>query len=221
MSPPNPDPPAPHPAPPELMTLPALQAYVARVVEARGFTRDLNEVFILLVEEVGELATEFKHRRYYPEQFQVGALALELADVLMYLLDLANGFGVDLAALWPGHEAANDARFASRRQGRAATHRVRPELALNELVLHVEAKRRERAFEDTPESLMILLTEEVGEVATELRRRWKGQEDPQRAGHELVDALTYLFRLAFVFQINLEQALLDKERENAKRIWHY
>ena len=212
---------APHPPPPTRLTLPALQDYVARVVEARGFTRDLNEIFILLAEEVGELATEFKHRRYYPEKFLVRNLALELADVLMYLLDLANGFAVDLAAAWPGHEAANDERFAPRRQGAPATHRVRPELTLNELAGHVEAKRQERNFEDTPESLMILLTEEVGEIATELRRRWKDKHDPRRVAHEIIDALTYLFRLAYVFQIDLEKALLDKERENAVRIWHY
>ena len=209
-----------HPPLPPRLTLGALQAHVARVVEARDFTRDMNEVFILLTEEVGELATEFKHRRYYPEKFRVEALALELADVLMYLLDLGNGFGVDLAREWPAHEAANDQRFADRRAGAPVRHHVDPEFTLGQLVTHVEAKRQERRFEDTPESLMILLTEEVGEIATELRRRWKRKHDPLRAAHELIDALTYLFRLAFVFEIDLENALVEKERENAKRIWH-
>lgn len=47
------------------MTLKALQAYVARAVAARGFTTDLNEVFILTVEELGELAAELiEHRKF-------------------------------------------------------------------------------------------------------------------------------------------------------------
>ena len=46
---------------PTPMTLPAMQAYVARVVRERDFTQDPNEIYILLCEELGELATEFKY----------------------------------------------------------------------------------------------------------------------------------------------------------------
>lgn len=213
-------PPAP-PALPETLTLGALQDYVAAIVQARGFTTDRNEVFILLVEEVGELATELKHRAYYPERFDAEALSFELADVLLYLLDLANGFGLRLEALWPAHEAANDERFAPRRGGRPPEARMEPGFALNRLVRHVEAKRLERGFEDTPERLIMLLAEEVGEIATEVRKGWKGRADARRAGYEIIDALTYLLRLAWSFQVDLEQAVREKERRNAQRTWDY
>jgi NTP pyrophosphatase (non-canonical NTP hydrolase) len=206
---------------PSPMTLPALQAYVDAMVAARGFTRDRNEIFILLTEEVGELATELKHHIYYPERFRPGALALELADVLLYLLDLANSFGRDLAQQWLAHEAANDERFAARRGGAAPAAHVRPELALNALVAYVEAKRRERAFEDTPERLAMLLSEELGEIATELRKGWKGQADARHLGDEIIDALTYVLRLAHRFAVDLEAAVRDKEAQNATRVWSY
>jgi NTP pyrophosphatase (non-canonical NTP hydrolase) len=208
-------------APPDPMTLTALQRYVARTVEERGFTREPNEIFILLVEEVGELASEFKHWIYYPERFDRENLGFELADILLYLLDLANAFSVELMALWPEHERSNDERFAPRRAAGAPRSLVQPDLTLNGLVDHVEAKRRERNFADTAERLMILLTEEVGEIATELRKQWKGKGDPRRTGMEIIDALTYLFRLAHQCQVDLEAAVLNKERENARRVWSY
>jgi len=206
---------------PAPMTLPALQAYVAQVVVARGFTRDRNEIFILLTEEVGELATELKHWIYYPPRFDPGALALELADVLLYLLDFANSFGIDLAAQWPRHEAANDQRFTARRGGAPPQAQVRAHLPLNALIAHVEAKRAERGFTDTPERLAMLLAEELGEIATELRKSWKGRAEPARVGDEIIDALTYLLRLAHAFQVDLEAAVRTKEAQNAQRTWSY
>lgn len=213
------------PALPRPMILPALQQYVARMVAARNFYKDPRKIFILLTEELGELATEFKHMAYYPERFDEENLGFELADILLYLLDLANAFSLSLMELWPAHEAENDRRFAKRRtehQGeKAAVKKIEAALALNELVVHVEAKRLERGFEDTPERLMILLTEEVGEIATELRKSWQQLGDARRMGAEIIDALTYLFRLAGCFRIDLEAAVTEKERRNADRSWDY
>jgi|GEM_PF-345104 len=206
---------------PEPMTLPAMQAYVTEMVAARGFTRDRNEIFILLTEEVGELATELKHWIYYPERFSRESLALELADVLLYLLDLANSFGVSLAGQWPAHEASNDQRFAERRRGAPPETHVQPDFALNRLVAYVEAKRRERAFEDTPERLAMLLSEELGEIATEIRKGWKAKADARHLGDEIIDALTYVLRLTHAFEVNLEAAVRDKEAQNAGRVWSY
>jgi len=210
-----------HPELPRPPTLAALQAYVRAVVEARNFTRDLNEVFILLVEEVGELATEFKHRTFYPDRYDPTNLSHEIIDILLYLLDVANGFGVELTALWPGHEAANDARFAERRAPSAVPALVRPDFSLNALALHAEVKRRERAFEDTDEMLALLLCEEVGELAREVRKTWKGRHDPEKAGYEVIDALHYLFRLGNRLGMDFETALAEKERANAARSWAY
>jgi NTP pyrophosphatase (non-canonical NTP hydrolase) len=206
---------------PAHMTLPALQAYVAAMVAERGFTRDRNEIFILLTEEVGELASELKQWAFYPERFRRGSLALELADVSLYLLDLANAFAVSLAGQWPAHEAANDERFAARRGGAPPSVHVRPEFPLNRLVQHVEAKRAERGFEDTPERLAMLLCGELGEIATELRKSWKGLGDSRHLADEIIDALTYVLRLAHAFGVDLEAAVRDKEAHNATRVWSY
>ena len=203
------------------LTLPALQAYVAAMVEARGFTRDRNEIFILLVEELGELAREFKHRRYYPERFSPRNCAHEVADVLLYLVDLANAFGADLMAAWARHESANDERFAPRRGGEPARVFLRAGMTLNELVRHVEAKRVERRFEDHDEMLLVLLTEEVGEIANEIRKHWKGKGDSARVTAELIDAITYTLRLAHRLGVDVETAIREKEEENAQREWTY
>jgi NTP pyrophosphatase (non-canonical NTP hydrolase) len=205
---------------PEPMTLPAIQDYVRCIVAERGFTRDPNEIFILLVEEVGELAKEFKHRTYYPERFDARNLSHEIADILLYLVDVANAFNLDLMTLWQEHERRNDERFASRRGGPPMA--VLPSSApLNALVDHVEAKRRERRFEDHDEMLMVLLVEEVGEIASEIRKHWKGLCDPARLGGEVIDALTYTLCLAYRWDVNVEAAIREKEAENARRTWTY
>ena len=206
---------------PDPMNLRALQRYVALMVQERGFTDDINEIFILLTEELGEVATAFKNWRYYPERFDRQILGYELADLLLYLMDLANAFKQDLAQIWPEHEQKTDLRFADRKGASKPQAVFDPEMGLNKLVAHVEKKRKERNFEDTPESLMILLTEEIGEIATEIRKHWKGKNRPGSIGHELVDALTYLFRLAHVFKVDLERAVQEKEAINAKRVWEY
>ena len=206
---------------PNRLTLPALQEYVRRMVEARGFIKNPNKLFILLVEEVGELATEFKHRTYYPERFDARNLSHELIDILLYLLDLANGFSVELAGLWPEHERRNDARFEA--TGGAGLEPVRFDagFSLNQLCAHVEQKRKERGFEDRDEMLALLLSEEVGEIARELRKSWKGLGDSRELGMEIIDALTYVLRLGCCFSVDMEAALKEKEGLNAERDWSY
>jgi NTP pyrophosphatase (non-canonical NTP hydrolase) len=85
------------PDPPEESTLPAYQEYVGELVDRMGFTKDHNEVFIMLTEEVGELAKEVRRGWKRPEEARELA-AGELADVFMYLCNVANNFGVDLDA---------------------------------------------------------------------------------------------------------------------------
>ena len=84
-------------------TLADLQADIAALVEQRGWEDEsINDVFLLMVEEVGELAKEIrKHTGMRtdvnkPSQANQAALEGEFADILNYLLDLANHLGVDL-----------------------------------------------------------------------------------------------------------------------------
>lgn len=92
---------------PENATLGQWQSYVDQLVKARGWDRATDlETFLLFMEEVGELAKAFRrHRKLFPENGQETThaeakreLALEMADVLSYLCDLANRMGVDLEA---------------------------------------------------------------------------------------------------------------------------
>lgn len=95
-------------------TLPQLQQYMDAVCQERGWTQDnYAEKFLLFTEEVGELAKAIrKTRGMYQEHARQNTLNLEeeFADVLSYLLDLANFFHVDLEQTFRAKEAINATR---------------------------------------------------------------------------------------------------------------
>ena len=98
----------------ESPTLKDLQQYLAEVCQERGWTKDTPaEKFVLFVEEVGELAKAMRKAvGLYDERAKQRAMPLdeEFADVLSYLLDLANCFQVDLEAAFRAKEQINQAR---------------------------------------------------------------------------------------------------------------
>lgn len=95
-------------------TLKELQDYIAQVCQERGWTKDSpSEKFVLFIEEVGELAKAMrKTAGLYAEQAKPNALSLEeeFADVLSYLLDLANCFQIDLEQAFRAKEQINQSR---------------------------------------------------------------------------------------------------------------
>ena len=95
-------------------TLQDLQTYLAAVCQERGWTKDTwSEKFVLFSEEVGELAKAMRKRSgLYDEKAKTSALDLEeeFADVLSYLLDLANHFNVDLEQAFRAKEKINETR---------------------------------------------------------------------------------------------------------------
>jgi NTP pyrophosphatase (non-canonical NTP hydrolase) len=98
-------------------SLSALQAYVARIELERGFNESTTEKCLLLGEEVGEL---FKAIRAatglgVDPKSRVGEVGEELADVLFFLLAIANRCGVDLATAARDKDAANIGRVWGRR----------------------------------------------------------------------------------------------------------
>jgi NTP pyrophosphatase (non-canonical NTP hydrolase) len=99
---------------PEHPTLPQLQRYLDAVCQERGWTQDnYAEKFLLFTEEIGELAKAIrKTRGLYQEQARQNTLNLEeeFADVLSYLLDLANYFQVDLEQAFRAKEELNATR---------------------------------------------------------------------------------------------------------------
>lgn len=99
---------------PDAPTLNDLQRYVAEVCQERGWTRDSPaEKFVLFIEEVGELAKAIrKAAGLYEERAKQCDIALEeeFADVLSYLLDLANCYSVNLEDAFRAKEQVNQSR---------------------------------------------------------------------------------------------------------------
>jgi NTP pyrophosphatase (non-canonical NTP hydrolase) len=95
-------------------TLNDLQQYVAEICQERGWTKDSpSEKFVLFIEEVGELAKAMrKAAGLYEEQAKPRDISLEeeFADVLSYLLDLANCFQIDLEQVFRAKEQINQSR---------------------------------------------------------------------------------------------------------------
>ena len=95
-------------------TLPELQQYMDEVCQERGWTKDsYAEKFLLFSEEIGELAKAIrKTQGLYQEEARQKRVELEeeFADVLSYLLDLANCFQVDLEKAFREKEQVNATR---------------------------------------------------------------------------------------------------------------
>ena len=92
------------------VTLPELQMFIAALVERKGWSKDPNEIFVLLTEEVGEVAKEIRRTWKKGADEVRPALAAELADVLFYVADLANIHGIDLAQAVRDKVAFNETR---------------------------------------------------------------------------------------------------------------
>lgn len=95
-------------------TLPELQQYMKALCQERGWDQDSYlEKFLLFSEEIGELAKAMrKSVGLYEEKAKAQdmSLAEEFADVLSYLLDLANYFDVDLEEAFREKEKINAER---------------------------------------------------------------------------------------------------------------
>ena len=100
---------------PQSPSLPQLQAYQAAICKERGWnsTSDL-ETFLLFTEEIGELAKAIrKRKKLFIEEgksHKKDGIEGEMADVLSYLLELANRFEVDLEQAYRDKEAENAGR---------------------------------------------------------------------------------------------------------------
>ncbi|ACY14224.1 MazG nucleotide pyrophosphohydrolase domain-containing protein [Haliangium ochraceum] len=97
-------------------SLHALQHYVHQVVVDRGFDDESpRDIMLLMVEEVGELAKAL--RKYIGLKIDAdkadryNTLQDELADVFIYLLDLASGCDIDLYEAFFAKESKNHKRF--------------------------------------------------------------------------------------------------------------
>lgn len=94
-------------------TLNDYQTLIKQLVTQRGFEKEtVPEVFMLLVEEVGELGKAIRKSSGMKtdNRSKVGSIEEETADVLFLLLDICNRLGIDLAKAFEDKEAKNQTR---------------------------------------------------------------------------------------------------------------
>lgn len=77
---------------------------------------------------------------------------------------------------------------------------------------------------ETPQDVMLLLTEEVGELAKEIRKSRKYYLDTNKNNEldvegEIADVFIYILSMCRVMNVNLIEAFKNKEERNCKREW--
>lgn len=95
---------------------------------------------------------------------------------------------------------------------------------LREFQRYVSELERERGFEDQNViEKCLLMGEEVGELFKAVRKseglKMDANSKVGSVGEELADILIYLCSIANRFDIDLEQAFLEKEALNKQRRW--
>ena len=94
-------------------TLKDYQEYIEEMIKERGFDKEtIPEIFMLLIEEIGEMAKAArKHTNMKTDNnSRKPELEQEIADVFMYLLDICNYFNVDLEKAFRDKEEINKKR---------------------------------------------------------------------------------------------------------------
>lgn len=94
---------------------------------------------------------------------------------------------------------------------------------ISELQDRIVETREQRGFTTDPVHLTVLLTEELGEIAREVKRVWSPNYDgfdPERLAPELADAFVLLSALASEVGIDLADAVEQKFfNDDAARTW--
>jgi NTP pyrophosphatase (non-canonical NTP hydrolase)/nucleoside 2-deoxyribosyltransferase len=98
--------------------------------------------------------------------------------------------------------------------------------SLGTLQAYIRKMVRIRGFDDeSVRDVMLLLVEEVGELAKSIRREiglkvgTSKTEDRKMVAHELADCLIYLLDIANLEEIDLDEAFRAKEAINHKKVW--
>ncbi len=100
---------------PEKPTLPEIQAHLDALCKEKGWdTNSISEVFLLLSEEVGELAKAVRKHTGFKGETKTETkdnLEEELADVFNYLLEIANRFDINLEEAYRNKNLINENRI--------------------------------------------------------------------------------------------------------------
>ena len=94
---------------------------------------------------------------------------------------------------------------------------------LADLQKTISKTRAERGFVTDPVKLHLLLSEEIGEIASELKRLWSknyGDFNRDRLKEEIADAFVLLAALATQFDIDIEESVVEKFfQKDSTRKW--
>ena len=96
---------------------------------------------------------------------------------------------------------------------------------LKDLQKYVNDMIEIRGFsKETPQDVMLLLTEEVGELAKEIRKSRKYFLDTSKNNEldvegEIADVFIYILSKCRVMNVNLLEAFKNKKEKNCKREW--
>lgn len=95
--------------------------------------------------------------------------------------------------------------------------------SLSELQKLVNEKRQDRGFVMDPLKIFILLSEEIGEIAAELKKEWSvnyDKLDKNKLAEEIADVQVCLIALANQYDIDINTAVINKFIEkDSKRTW--
>lgn len=193
-------------------TMKDYQAYVAELVEERGFADEtVPQIFILFVEEVGEIIRAICAGAEKPEA-RCQRISDEVSDLFTYLLDIANHYDTDVEDV-----------FRKQYESQPSSLKLRATLRdFQEYVGHM--KSQQPSMEGIAE-LVLGFVSEVGELARSIRKSVGVKIDRSvEAKYRTVDAqiancFVYIVRIANEVCIDIEQAFRAKEELNKARSW--
>ncbi len=94
---------------------------------------------------------------------------------------------------------------------------------LTDIKRRIVEVRKQRGFVTDTTKIQDLLTEEIGEISSELKRLWSKNYDEfnaDRLAEEMADAFVLLSALASTFDIDLAQAVKSKFfSKDSRRSW--
>ena len=97
--------------------------------------------------------------------------------------------------------------------------------SLNDIQVYITEMMKINNFNNTPLELFCYLTEELGELAKEIRKQEKNMDmDLNKTynsclEHELADCFIYLLAICNQYNIDLFKAFQNKEKINLERDW--
>lgn len=104
-------------------------------------------------------------------------------------------------------------------------NKINSDSNLNEIQEYISKMMEANGFNNTPLELFCYLTEEVGELAKEIRKTEKNMDMDVKKKYksclkdEIADVFIYLLAICNSYDIDLLKAFKDKEKINLKRVW--